>query len=139
MFVAGFIGSPAMNLVGGDLADGGVRIGAALIPLSRDLLDAASRGGPAKVTVGFRPEALDIAEPGHGLTVVVDMVEELGSDALLYAGLASHTEQAITQGHDLVARVDVRYAPAKGEPVTLRIREDALHLFDTATGLRIQP
>jgi hypothetical protein len=63
----------------------------------------------------------------------------LGSDALLYAGLGSHAEQAITQGHDLVARIDARYAPAKGESVTLRIREDTLHLFDTASGLRIQP
>ncbi len=67
------------------------------------------------------------------------MVEELGSDALLYAGLSGHAEQSITQGHDLVARIDVRYAPAKGDTVTLRIREDALHLFDTASGLRIQP
>jgi multiple sugar transport system ATP-binding protein len=137
VFVAGFIGSPAMNLLQGTLEEGGVRVGSAHIPVARDLIDAASRNGGDQVTVGFRPEALEITDTGAGVAVQVEVVEELGSDTYLYATLGSRTAESITQGHDLIARVSGQPAPASGDRLTLRIQEGAVRLFDNSTGNRI--
>jgi multiple sugar transport system ATP-binding protein len=134
IFVAGFIGSPAMNLIEGVLEDGGVKVGSVHIPVERDLLDAAMRSGTGKVTAGFRPEELEVTEPGRGLEVQVGVVEELGADAFLYAALGDRAGDAITRGYDIIARIDGRGAPAEGERVTLQIRDGALRLFDPASG-----
>src|SRR5689334_22470049 len=81
LFVAGFIGSPAMNLVEVPIADGGVKFGQSVVPVQRDALAAAT---DKTVTVGVRPEHFDVAtEEEKGLAVVVNVVEELGSDAFV--------------------------------------------------------
>ena len=82
-FVAGFIGSPAMNLgrftVSGDVAT----LGAAKIQLSKATLDAIAPEDGGKVTIGFRPESLEVvsASAEHSIPVRLSFVEELGSDA----------------------------------------------------------
>ena len=138
-FVAGFIGSPAMNLLEGQIAEGGVAIGGTVFPLPRDL--ATRAGGPGEpVTVGLRPESIAVAPPGDGapaLRAVVNVVEELGAEAYLYAQLAQHAGRSLTTDSDLVARVEPGGAPPIGHEVLLRIKDGAILLFDAQTGLRI--
>ena len=138
-FVAGFIGSPAMNLIEGQITDGGVAIGETVFPLSREL--ATRAGGPGKlVTVGLRPESIAIAPPGDGaptLRSLVNVVEELGAEAYLYAQLAQHADRSLTAGSDLVARIEPGGAPPIGHEVLLRIKDGAMLLFDAETGARI--
>src|SRR5579859_2895601 len=87
LFVAGFIGSPAMNLIEVPLVDGGVQFGGTVVPISRDAVAEASANGDTTVTVGVRPEHLDVASEGDGdagLAVTVNVVEELGADGYVY-------------------------------------------------------
>jgi multiple sugar transport system ATP-binding protein len=131
-FVAGFIGSPAMNLVQGRVVDGAVRVGAATIPVApEEVADGA------EVTAGFRPESLELVGAEDGFAAVVAVVEELGSDAYVYASFAGHESAAITEGHDIVVRVDPRQTPRPGDTVHLCVRPGELHLFDAATGSRL--
>jgi multiple sugar transport system ATP-binding protein len=130
VFVAGFIGSPAMNLVPAKLTDGGATLGGVTVPLSREILAAA---GGDDVTLGFRPESLEAAESG-GIAVKVDLVEELGSDAFVYGKVAS---DGIAEGSNIVARVDPRKTPSMGDILNLRIRPDELHVFAGGDGLRL--
>jgi ABC-type sugar transport system ATPase subunit len=126
-FVAGFIGSPAMNLVTGDAVDGGVRVGTTVLPVPRAQLDRAA-GGTGRATVGFRPESLVVGAAGDGLPVAVTLVEQLGSDAYVHG----------TCGDDaVVLRTASREAPAVGDTVWVAPRADALHVFDPTTGTRV--
>src|ERR687884_692347 len=83
VFVAGFIGSPAMNLLELPVADGGVKLGDAVYPVERSVLSGTGN----RVTVGVRPEDLKLSD--RGLAVQVDVVEELGADAYIYGRAAS--------------------------------------------------
>ncbi|GAA2842289.1 carbohydrate ABC transporter ATP-binding protein (CUT1 family) [Leucobacter komagatae] len=126
VFVAGFIGSPAMNLFETTLTPEGAAFGSLTIPVP------AGGATSNAVTVGIRPEDLVLAAPGEaGLTVQIDLVEELGADGYLYG----HTADA--ESAQIVARVDGRNHPKAGETVTLVPNPAHLHLFDTATGNRI--
>ncbi|PWW24933.1 multiple sugar transport system ATP-binding protein [Geodermatophilus normandii] len=135
-FVAGFIGSPAMNVVTGPAVDGGVRLAGAVLPVPREKLARAS-AGTGRVTVGFRPESLETAPPGEGVPVVVNVVEQLGSDAFLYATLGADDDGDVLHTADVVVRTDPRSAAAVGQTVHLRVREDGLHVFDPATQRRV--
>jgi multiple sugar transport system ATP-binding protein len=127
VFVAGFIGSPAMNLVQLSIVDGGVQFGDAVLPISREILAKASG---SKITVGIRPEKLSVAE--HGLEVDVDVVEELGSDGYLYGrAQLDGTEQ------NVVVRVDAINHPKAGDKIHLISEPDAVHLFDVESGARL--
>ncbi|MCF6734112.1 ABC transporter ATP-binding protein [Blastococcus sp. KM273129] len=127
VFVAGFIGSPAMNLLTLPVVEGGVRLGDEVHPVPRDVLGGASG---ALVTVGVRPEDLELA--GHGLAVEVDVVEELGADAFVYGRTTAGGEE-----HLVTARVDGRTPPLKGELVHVRPRAGHVHLFDGRSGARL--
>lgn len=129
VFVAGFIGSPAMNLFQADVVDGGVRFGTAVTPVEREVLSSAKGG---KVIVGVRPEDVAIAKGGEGLSVEVDVVEELGADGYLYG----HTE---LDGHrvDIIARVDGRNHPEAGETVVVTPLPQHVHAFDVESGERL--
>ena len=127
VFVAGFIGSPAMNLVQLAIVDGGVQFGDAVLPISRDIL-AKSSGN--KVTVGIRPEKLTVSE--HGLVVDVDVVEELGSDGYLYG-----RAQLDGSEQNMVVRVDAINHPKAGEKIHLIADPDSVHLFDVESGARL--
>ncbi|WP_166868092.1 MULTISPECIES: sn-glycerol-3-phosphate ABC transporter ATP-binding protein UgpC [unclassified Salinibacterium] len=131
VFVAGFIGSPAMNLFQADLAEGGVRFGTAIVPLERDAVAGASGN---KVIVGIRPEDVIVSASGTGLEVEVDVVEELGADGYLYG----HADVA-GQRVDIIARVDGRNHPEAGEKVILNPVPKHIHTFDVESGLRLNP
>src|SRR3712207_459877 len=75
-FVAGFIGSPAMNLVPVSLSEGGAVLGGQPVPLSRNVLGFLSQEGGRTATLGFRPEAVQFVGPGEGFPVEVQVVEE---------------------------------------------------------------
>ena len=75
-FVAGFVGSPAMNLLEGTLGVGGVTVGSTLLPIPRQLQTAVGAG---PVTVGLRPESVWLGSEGEGIPAVVNLVEELGA------------------------------------------------------------
>jgi len=126
VFVAGFIGSPSMNILPSEFVDGGVRFGTTVVPVPH-----RTPGGA--VEVGVRPEDLVlVGSDSGGLAVEVDLAEELGADAYLYG----HTEHA-GQRVDVVVRVDGRSHPVPGEVVMLSLKADHVHLFDPGTGERL--
>ena len=143
-FVAGFIGSPAMNLgrfaVEGDVAT----LGAAKIQLSSATVDAIKPEDGGKVTIGFRPESLEVvsAEDEHSIPVRLSFVEELGSDAYIYGELvgAEGSEEKLGSGEDssqIIVRVPPRTAPEPGETVYVRIKPGEEHIFSASTGERL--
>ena len=143
VFVAGFIGSPAMNLGTFDIAEGNANLGETHIPLTRATVDAVGKEDAGKITLGFRPESLDItSENEHGAFAVdVDLVEELGSDAFIYGQLASReAAEHITSGAgdaQLIVRVDPRRVPMKGDHIWVKIREGESHVFSATSGERL--
>lgn len=132
LFVAGFIGSPAMNLFEGSATEGGVKVGDYTVPVPREVL--AKAGNEKTLTVGIRPENLSVAEQGIGLDVV--MVEELGADSYLYGTLTGGHESEIT-GTQYVARISARQSPGRGNTVRLAADPEHLHVFSTTSGERL--
>jgi len=129
-FVAGFIGSPAMNLFDVELGTDGLRLGDATAPVDPEVQAAASGD---RVTVGVRPEDFRVVGEGEpGLPVHVTLVEELGADGYLY-GSAEIAGQPV----DLVVRVDGRTHPAAGDTVRVVPVPGHVHVFDAASGERL--
>ena len=131
VFVAGFIGSPAMNLLQVDAEGGTLHFGGATMPIPRETAAVADKAG-RKITVGVRPEDMDIVPEGQGLTTTINLVEELGADAYVYG-----TAQVDNKPYDIIARVDGRRPPAKGETVHFAPKQGHLHLFSTESGERL--
>ncbi|WP_193071435.1 MULTISPECIES: ABC transporter ATP-binding protein [unclassified Brevibacterium] len=128
LFVAGFMGSPAMNLIDLPLRDGVLHIGESEIGLS----DAQrSQLTEDQVTAGIRPEDFRL-EPSGGLEVRVDLVEELGADAYVH-GRATEGAGDIP----IVARVSGRTRVVRGDLVRAVPNFSRLHLFDSQTGARL--
>jgi multiple sugar transport system ATP-binding protein len=130
VFVAGFIGSPAMNLVRGVVTDDGILLGDQRLPLRT--------GYRGDVIVGIRPEALAPAGDGE-LSLPVVLSEMLGSDVLLHlespaSALAlAADEDVVDDATRFVARVPPSLRPAAGELVRLRVDMERVHLFDPIT------
>jgi len=126
-FVAGFVGSPAMNLCRVPLGDdGSASFGGLALALP-----GLRPNGRTEAIVGVRPEALELA--AEGIEASVDVIEELGSDAFIFCG----ADLAGTWTR-LVARVEARHAPERGERVHLRpSAEHPPHVFDADSGERI--
>jgi multiple sugar transport system ATP-binding protein len=135
-FVAGFIGSPAMNLIEGTIDAMGVKLGSTVIPLPSGLRQSAGPIG-GTVTVGVRPEAIELVPEGQGIPAIVNLVEELGAEAYVYAQLADHARESVTAVNDLIARIEPRNEPRTGERIHFRVREESLLLFDAKSGERI--
>jgi multiple sugar transport system ATP-binding protein len=129
VFVAGFIGSPAMNLFTADLVEGGLKFGTAVAAIDRDTMAATSN---TKVTIGVRPEDVRVSSTGEGLRVDVDLVEELGADGYLYG----HTDIDGSRV-DIVARVDGRVHPNAGDTVFILPEPAHIHAFDIESGNRL--
>jgi multiple sugar transport system ATP-binding protein len=128
MFVAGFIGSPAMNIHEAAVDDGHAIVGGTRVPIRR--VDAP------RVFVGFRPESLVVAGADEdGFEVTVQAVEELGSDAYVH-GTFEAGEQVVERP-DVIARIDPAAVPTRGSRIKLRIKPDTIHLFDADTGDRL--
>ena len=134
-FVAGFIGSPAMNLVPVALAEGGAVLAGHQVPLPRSAMVTLAEEGSRTATLGFRPEAVEFVGEGAGFPVEVQVVEELGSDAFAYGRL--RTDDADAEGRLLVLRADARRPPMKGEIVHVAIRSGETHVFSAQTGARV--
>jgi multiple sugar transport system ATP-binding protein len=133
--VARFIGSPAMNLHDVPVVDGHADLSGYRVPLPRDVVRAQPASDGGRITLGFRPDAVDIATDGDALPVIVEVVEELGSDAYLFASLPGHHD--VRELGDVIARIDPRHVPQKGSTVTIKIRPGEIHLFSPSTGERL--
>jgi multiple sugar transport system ATP-binding protein len=132
-FVAGFIGSPAMNLRTVGIDGGGVVLGGSFIPLTPATLDAVHRSTLANVIVGLRPESLTIARDGVGPTLEIQLVEELGADSYVYGRLRTDT----AADRPFVVRYDGDENLAIGQVVNLTVREAAEHVFHPETSSRL--
>ena len=129
-FVAGFIGSPAMNLQTVPLTEGGARLAGTVIPLPTAVRTAASQAGLREIVLGIRPEHLHLANGSGPVAGEVMLVEELGADALLHVRLA--------EDHNLVvARTEGRKPPAPGQQVTFNVQPDDVFAFQPETGARL--
>jgi multiple sugar transport system ATP-binding protein len=128
MFVAGFIGSPAMNLLDLPVNGSGPALSGYEFQVPREALQQAKGG---TVTVGIRPENLEICAEDTGIEADVILVEELGSDAFVHASAQQDGAETI-----LIARVDPRTPPSKGDRIRLAPTSE-VHLFDTGTGERL--
>lgn len=127
VFVAGFIGSPAMNLFEVPVEGSGVRFGSTILPANLGPVTPMD----GRVTLGVRPEDLDIAD--QGLPITVEVVEELGADAYVYGSM----DGVETLGKPIVVRVDGRVPPAKGTRIYLQPKMGHVHFFDTESGERL--
>jgi multiple sugar transport system ATP-binding protein len=127
MFVAGFIGSPAMNLCTLPLgANGTVSFGEVKVPLPANV----SANGRTSLVLGVRPESLEVAP--EGIAAKVDVVEDVGADAFVFCSTTLGGRPM-----KLVARTEVRNAPKQGEHVTLKPRAEEAHVFDPESGERL--
>jgi multiple sugar transport system ATP-binding protein len=131
VFVAGFIGSPAMNLLEVTVENNTLRFGGADLQVPRDTAAEADKAGH-KVTVGVRPEDMELVGDEQGLRTQVNVVEELGADAYVYG-----TGELEGHSYPLVARVDGRRPPEKGSTVYFAPKSGHVHLFSTETGERL--
>ncbi len=120
-FVAGFIGSPAMNIVDVERVDGGLQIGSLDVPLSPGLADAVAAQPTSDFGVGVRPEHLSFTDDGFSGEVVV--VEALGSESFIH--VRTHH-----QGADqlLVVREDGQSSIGRGDQVSVSIT-GPVHVF----------
>jgi multiple sugar transport system ATP-binding protein len=165
LFVAGFIGAPAMNFLIGEIADGALTWPLGTIALS-DLADGAGSGHTGRVVAGVRPESFEDAamvgeRPGLvAVTAMVDVLESTGSDVYAHLSLndaggagsgsddpvlrelaeataSEDPEASLTTGSELVARVGVSHSLAEGQEGRLWIDARRIHLFDPASGRRL--
>jgi len=129
-FVAGFIGSPAMNLLNAPIVGGKAMLG--------NLGIAVPASAGSEVTVGVRPEGFTPAS--DGFHVLVEVVEELGSDAFVYGKPADTNVKfanAGDEGAQIIVRWDPKNPPKAGETIAVTANPSAVHLFSSVTGERI--
>jgi multiple sugar transport system ATP-binding protein len=151
LFVAAFIGSPAMNLYEGSMTEdaGGVKLGSqelALPVACRDAHPGLARYANKKIVVGLRPEHLPAAtdtSTGPHLVGNVDLVEALGSELMVHftidarrvraEGASSDDEDATAQHGEGVARVDPGVKVKVGEKITFAVNTEGMQFFDADT------
>ncbi|HUG22129.1 sn-glycerol-3-phosphate import ATP-binding protein UgpC [Piscinibacter sp.] len=123
-FVAGFIGSPPMNLLQGTAAGAQFNVAGPSLPLPAP----APRDG--ELIMGLRPEHADLGDNG-GWPLKVEMIEMLGAERLVYGRIGDAL---------FTVRIDgTRHPPAIGDVVSLRMDTAHLHWFDAATQQRVEP
>ncbi|WP_322937937.1 ABC transporter ATP-binding protein [Nocardioides bizhenqiangii] len=128
LFVAGFIGSPQMNLLDVRFDGTGLFLGTHRIRLEATADVASVR----RVTVGVRPEGWDLVGADEGIPVRIDLVEELGSDSFAY-GSAQLGDRTRT----VSVRLPRRDPAAVGTTIHVAVPQHGAHLFDTETGRRL--
>ena len=145
VFVAGFIGSPSMNINIHPVVNGQAKIGEDTISLPREAVDKLTPEDQGKIVVGFRPENASLAgadEP-DAFSLKVANVEDLGSDGYIYGNILtdnSAAEQAIVmsdQNKLTTIRVNPRDLPKVGDVVKIHIDPEKMHLFSPASELRL--
>jgi multiple sugar transport system ATP-binding protein len=132
VFVAGFIGSPAMNIITAPIVEGNIRLGTKSVPLPEPVAATLTANGRTSVTIGMRPEDLRVTDSDTAWPVEVLIVEGLGADAYVY------TEVQLPGGtQQVVVRTDGRQHPSRGSTLTIEAIPDHVHFFDPETGERI--
>lgn len=129
-FVAGFIGSPGMNLLDAPVREGAAVLGDLRIPLPRTVTGE-------RVIVGIRPESWETtAETDNSLAVAAELLEELGAESFIY----SHgvTDEWNSRSGKVVDRVDRRFQVALGDRLRLRPKLDEIFFFDGETEERLR-
>lgn len=145
VFVAGFIGSPSMNINTHPVVDGRAKIGEDTIQLPTE---AVSKLGPednGQIIIGFRPEDANLAAPEdtNAFSLKVINVEDLGSDGFIYGDIV--TSDAVLSASTMMSdqnklttvRVNPRQLPKIGETVKIKIDPAKMHLFAPSTELRL--
>jgi multiple sugar transport system ATP-binding protein len=132
VFVAGFIGSPAMNLLDVPVEADDVRLGGAAVRVPDPLRKAIRDQGLSRLTIGIRPEHFSVIEGDEGVAAEVSLVEELGADAFLHAKVASANGV-----NTIVARTDGQRPPRGGSVVRLRVNTAGMLGFHPDTGERL--
>ena len=131
VFVAGFIGSPAMNLIDVAIDASGAKVGDGHVALTRAVLDAAGRESASRVTLGIRPEHVRLSS--EGVPMNVDLVEGLGADAFIY-GTVNDVEG---KAHDVVLRTEGNTNVKRGDVVRFTVDAERAHAFSATTGARL--
>jgi multiple sugar transport system ATP-binding protein len=159
LFVAGFIGSPAMNFMGAELEEGSLRTSLGDLPVSPKLRQVLERSNVGRqVIVGMRPE--DFEDPafvspenrGSGVTfrATIDVLESMGSDVFVYFGkesqLTAHSDQLADLARDsgqaetvgteeqVTARLDAATRIREGQETDLWVDLRPMHVFDPESG-----
>jgi len=129
LFVAGFIGSPQMNLMEATADNGRAKIGDYTVPVD----PAAAQRMRGAITVGVRPEAWRVVgNSDEGMPVQVSLVEDLGADAYVYGTSGVEGTPA-----NVIVRLSGRDHPKKGEVLHVTTDPRHVHVFDTETGARL--
>src|SRR6478736_1243036 len=129
LFVAGFIGSPQMNLLEAKADNGQAKIGDYLVPVD----PSAAQKMQGNITVGVRPEAWRVVGNSEdGMPVKVTVVEDLGSDAFVYG-----TSGVEGTPNNIIIRVNGRDHVQKGETIYVTTDPQSVHVFDTESGARL--
>ncbi|HET9499229.1 MAG TPA: sn-glycerol-3-phosphate ABC transporter ATP-binding protein UgpC [Marmoricola sp.] len=129
LFVAGFIGSPQMNLLSATTADGKAKIGDYLVPVD----ETAAHRMRGEIVVGVRPEAWRLVSADEGgLPVNVTVVEELGADAFIYG-----TSEVEGVPGNVIVRVSARDTVRKGDVIHVTTDPKNVHVFNADTGERL--
>jgi len=133
VFVAGFIGSPAMNLLEAPVVDGKLRLGNKALDLPASTKAALAERGCQSVVIGMRPEDLRMTDSESAWPVEVIIVEGLGADAYVY------TEVQLPGGNtqQIVVRTDGRAHPTRGSVLNVEAIAHHTHFFDPETGDRL--
>jgi multiple sugar transport system ATP-binding protein len=156
IFVAGFIGSPAMNFLPARVDGDTLRTDLGALTMPDRIRQAVEQGSSRDVVVGIRPEHFEDAslvgdKPGSSVEVHVDLVESMGSDVYAYftvtgdaasskdlADLAADTGQDMrAQGVQVNARLDPAARVASGQSATLWVDTAKIHVFDTESGTNL--
>ena len=145
VFVAGFIGSPSMNLNTHPVVNGKAQIGADTMDLPKEALDKLTPEDHNQIVVGFRPEDASLATPDetNAFSLKVVNVEDLGSDGYIYGNIItddSPAEQSTVmsdQNKLTTIRVNPRVLPKAGDTVKIKVNPAKMHLFAPSTELRL--
>ncbi|MBT1166630.1 ABC transporter ATP-binding protein [Bifidobacterium simiarum] len=146
VFVAGFIGSPSMNLNVHPVVNGQAKIGDDTVDLPKEVVAKLTPEDGGKIVVGFRPEDATLAGPddANAFKLHVANVEDLGSDGYIYGnivtdGSAAEQASAVMSDQDKMTtvRVNPRLLPKVGDTVRIKIDPEKMHLFAPSTELRL--
>ena len=141
VFVAGFIGSPSMNLGTYALYEDRIQIGDGSIALPREMTRKLTGFTDNKIILGFRPEAahLSFADDPESFKLLVRNVENLGADGYVYGnvltGGADTTTPNLLGDQMTTIRVTPRELPKVGDVINIRVDQSTMHLFAPSTGL----
>ena len=131
LFVAGFIGSPAMNFIKGETVNGGKQFKFGSVSLDLAGYEGGAIMDRPKAIIGLRPEhltMLDHAIPGHTIPAVVEIDEPMGADSLVWL---------LAEGKQISVRVPVEHRPQAGMNVHLKVDISKASIFDETNELRI--